>query len=76
MVAGGVGVTVLPCTAASPERFSEGMVEVRPFSTGAPQRRVALAWRKSFPRLAAVEVLARAVRAARLDCVTYIEPGR
>ncbi len=76
MVAGGVGVTVLPCTAASPERFSEGMVAVRPFSAGAPQRRVALAWRKSFPRLAAVELLARAVRAARLDCVTYIEPGR
>ncbi len=76
MVAGGVGVTVLPCTAASPERFSEGMVEVRPFAEDAPQRRVALAWRKSFPRLAAVEVLARAVRAARLECVTYIEPSR
>jgi LysR family hydrogen peroxide-inducible transcriptional activator len=52
------------------------MVEVRPFAEDAPQRRVALAWRKSFPRLAAVEVLARAVRAARLECVTYIEPGR
>lgn len=76
MVAGGVGVTVLPCTAAGADRFSQGMVEVLPFSGDPPRRRVALAWRKSFPRTAAVDVLSRAVRAAGLDCVTYLEADR
>jgi len=75
MVAGGVGITVLPCTAAGLERFSEGVVQVRPFSGIAPQRRVALAWRKSFPRIEAVEVLAQGIRAAQLPCVTYLDAG-
>jgi LysR family hydrogen peroxide-inducible transcriptional activator len=76
MVASGVGITVLPCTAAGADRFSEGMVRVLPFAGQAPTRRVALAWRKSFPRVEAVEVLARAVRSAGLDCVDYLEPGQ
>jgi LysR family hydrogen peroxide-inducible transcriptional activator len=76
MVASGVGITVLPCTAAGVDRFSEGMVRVLPFAGQAPTRRVALAWRKSFPRIEAVEVLARAVRSAGLDCVSYIEADR
>lgn len=71
MVAGGLGITVLPCTAAGANRLPEGMVSVRPFARTPPQRRVALAWRKSFPRVEAVEVLARAVRDARLSCVSY-----
>jgi hypothetical protein len=36
---------------------------------------VALAWRKSFPRIEAVDLLARAVRAAELDCVSYLDPS-
>ncbi len=73
MVASGVGITVLPCTAAAAERFAKPMVQVLPFTGAAPRRRVALAWRKSFPRLQAVDVVARAVRAADLECVTYLE---
>jgi LysR family hydrogen peroxide-inducible transcriptional activator len=75
MVASGVGITVLPCTAAGPERFSEGVVNARPFAGPAPRRRVALAWRKSFPRAEAVDVLAAAVRSARLGCVHYLDEG-
>lgn len=73
MVASGVGITVLPCTAAAAERFAKPMVQVLPFTGAAPRRRVALAWRKSFPRLEAVDVVARAVRAADLECVTYLD---
>lgn len=72
MVASGVGITVLPCTAAAVEWFAQPLVRVVPFAGEAPRRRVALAWRKSFPRCEAVDVLARAVRAADLDCVTYV----
>jgi LysR family hydrogen peroxide-inducible transcriptional activator len=76
MVASGVGVTVLPCSAALAEPFAPDVVSVRPFRGQAPRRRVALAWRRSFPRVEAVEVLARAICLANLDCVTYLKGGR
>lgn len=76
MVASGVGVTVLPCTAAAVERFSEPLVRLLPFAGEAPTRRVALAWRRSFPRIEAVDVLAHAVRAADLGCVAYLDERR
>ena len=74
MVASGVGITVLPCSAAAVDRFAEPLVRVLPFAGQAPRRRVALAWRKSFPRIEAVELLARAVRAVNLPCVSYLDP--
>ena len=72
MVASGVGITVLPCTAAAVDRFAQPLVRVLPFAGEAPRRRVALAWRKSFPRIDAVDAITRAIRAADLDCVTYL----
>jgi len=72
MVASGMGVTVLPCTAvAGPGEFSSRLTAVRPF-TDPPQRRVALAWRVTYPRPQAIEALRQAIRAAALDCVTYL----
>jgi LysR family hydrogen peroxide-inducible transcriptional activator len=73
MVASGVGITILPCTAAAMDRFSWPLVRVLPFAGAAPRRRVALAWRKSFPRIEAVDLLARAIRAANLQCVEYLD---
>jgi len=72
MVASGMGVTVLPCTAASgPGHYASTLTEIRPF-VDPPQRRVALAWRVSFPRPQAIEALRQAVRACALDCVAYL----
>jgi LysR family hydrogen peroxide-inducible transcriptional activator len=63
---------VLPCTAASgPGHYASKLTEIRPFTTP-PQRRVALAWRVSFPRPQAIEALRQAIRACALDCVTYL----
>jgi LysR family transcriptional regulator, hydrogen peroxide-inducible genes activator len=76
MVASGVGITILPCTAAGADRFSEHLVCVRPFASEAPQRRVALAWRKSFPRGDTVSALAEAVHAAALHGVSYLGAGQ
>jgi LysR family hydrogen peroxide-inducible transcriptional activator len=71
MVASGMGVTVLPCTATEgPGHYHSELTMVRPF-TDPPQRRVALAWRVSFPRPKAIEALRQAIRACALDCVTY-----
>lgn len=74
MVASGVGITVLPCSAVAEDRFVEPLVRSLPFAGKAPRRRVALAWRKPFSRLEAVDVLARAIRGADLPCVSYLDP--
>lgn len=62
MVMGGIGVTVLPKTSVT--EADAQMLVIRPFVPPAPTRRVVLAWRKNFPRLAAIE----AVRQAVLHC--------
>ncbi len=68
MVASGMGVTVLPCTAAR-EDYERGLLAVRPFDDPVPRRRVALAWRRSFPRPDALAALEAAIRACELGCV-------
>ena len=74
MVASGVGITVLPCTAGSEDPFfARNILCMRPFSGEPPYRRVALAWRRSFPRTAAVELIAEAIRAVDLRCVSYLD---
>ncbi len=72
MVASGMGVTVLPCTAAGgPGHYASKLTEIRSFSKP-PERRVALAWRVSFPRPQAIETVRQAIRACKLDCVHYL----
>jgi LysR family hydrogen peroxide-inducible transcriptional activator len=73
MVASGAGVTVLPCTSVYAQPPENRLLNVRPFTGTAPKRRIALAWRDSFPRAAAIEALCKAVYACGLRCVSYIE---
>jgi LysR family hydrogen peroxide-inducible transcriptional activator len=72
MVASGVGVTVLPATAVQPGESSGGLIRIRPFARPVPDRRVVLAWRKSFPRPEAIEALRQAILACDLPQVTKI----
>jgi len=72
MVASGVGVTVLPATAVQPGESSGGLIRIRPFARPVPDRRVVLAWRKSFPRPEAVEALRQAILTCDLPQVTKI----
>ena len=60
MVASGLGVSVLPRDALTPKYHSKLVVPV-PFTQPTPTRRVALAYRKSFPRPAAIAALRDAV---------------
>jgi len=69
MVASGLGVTILPCSAAGADRFSERLLTIRRFEDVPPSRVVALAWRKSFPRPQAIEALRDAVLSCDLSCV-------
>ena len=62
MVASNLGITVLPCSATA-ARYNNPLIKVIPFASPAPTRRIAIAWRKSFMRLEAVEKIAEAIRA-------------
>jgi LysR family hydrogen peroxide-inducible transcriptional activator len=72
MVASNLGITILPCSAAIEDRISARVTCARPFTGQPPTRRVALAWRKSFPRVEVVYALAHAIRAAQLACLDYL----
>jgi LysR family transcriptional regulator, hydrogen peroxide-inducible genes activator len=61
MVASGVGLTVLPSTSVGPAENQTDLIRVRPFAKPVPERTVALAWRKSFPRPEAIEALRQAI---------------
>ena len=69
MVVSGLGITVLPCTAAGAHSYSQRLLSIRRFSRPAPHRTVALAWRVSFPRTKVIDVINKAVRACNLSCV-------
>lgn len=72
MVASNLGVTVLPCSAAT-ERYTNPLVKVIPFQAPVPTRRIALAWRKSYAREMAVECVADAIKMIKSDCLNMIK---
>ena len=72
MVAGGVGVTVLPVTAVGAGGMNGDLIRVLPFARPVPERRVALAWRRSFPRPEAIEILRKSILACNLPQVTKL----
>jgi LysR family transcriptional regulator, hydrogen peroxide-inducible genes activator len=61
MVAGGLGITILPDSALHHNSYSEETFAVRPFVKPVPTRTIALVWRDSFPRPKAIEVVRQAV---------------
>lgn len=64
LVASGLGVTILPRAAAEMSAQANRALTVRMFREPAPVRTLALAWRASFPRYKAVDVLRRALQAS------------
>ena len=73
MVASGLGITVLPRSAAA-GAYPKGLLVVVPFTAPAPSRRIVLAWRESWPREGARAALAQAVRECGLPGVSSL-PG-
>ena len=76
MVASGVGITVLPAAAAEGRTVDNRLTTVRPFAAPVPSRRVVLAWRRSFPRPKAVEVVRQAILACKLPGVTMLPAAK
>ncbi len=69
MVATGLGVTVLPSSAADDNTMRSPLVEIRPFAPPEPVRRVALAWRVTYPRSGAIDILRAAIMDSALPGV-------
>ena len=62
MVASGLGVTVLPASAAGTKSYAPGYLITKPFTQPEPSRTVAIAWRKQFPRTEAIDLLVDVIR--------------
>ncbi|MGD8913202.1 MAG: LysR substrate-binding domain-containing protein [Candidatus Thiodiazotropha sp.] len=77
MVASGMGITILPDTALGTEYLRWDLLTSRPLAVESPQRRIGLAWRKSFPRPQAVNLLWESIRACQLHGVSMVsEPAQ
>lgn len=72
MVASGIGVTVLPCTAAGADRYAQRLLAIRRFQEPAPARRVCLAWRRSFPRPSAIDTVHQAFKDCQFSGVQQV----
>lgn len=73
MVASGTGITVLPVTAVAHNARRDRLLAYVPFTRPVPDRRVVLAYRKTFPRTQAIEVLKQAVLHCTLAGVAKLD---
>lgn len=73
MVATGIGISVLPSMAAGDWLLDNRMLTYRAFSEPMPNRRVVLAWRKSFPRPLAIETIRQAIFSCDLPGVRFLK---
>ena len=73
MVASGLGITVLPLTSVPEKVRRDSLIAYVPFKPPVPDRRVVLAWRKSFTRAPAIEALRQAILKCPLHGVTMLE---
>lgn len=78
MVATGLGITVLPRSSIPGLSEESRLLETRPFAGTPPTRRIAVAWRRNFPRTRAISALREAVMQCEPQGVTLLsdaQPG-
>lgn len=73
MVASGLGITILPLSAAISPGYKDGLLVTRPFVDPSPCRTSALAWRASFPRHKAIDALRSAIKQNPLPSCPSVE---
>jgi LysR family hydrogen peroxide-inducible transcriptional activator len=78
MVASGVGITVLPRMSVHEVKphaggIDSGLLSYVPFGEPVPDRRVVLAWRKSFTRMPAIDAICDAISACDLPGVKKLD---
>ena len=65
MVASGLGITVLPCSALTPKHQNKRLVSLR-FADPVPERTIGLAWRKGYSRPFALQALIESVQTVKI----------
>ena len=73
MVVGGLGITVLPRSSAENRAEEPAQLLAKPFAPPAPSRRIALVWRKTFPRRKAIDKLREGILASGMKGVSYLK---
>lgn len=73
MVASGLGITVLPCSALTSKHESKRLVAID-LAKPVPGRRIGLAWRRGFTRPQVVDVVCDAVRALKIPGLKHVSP--
>lgn len=76
MVASGLGITVLPQSSLQNRPDDPAALVARPLASPVPTRRIALAWRRQFPRGAAVSQLRDAVLQSGMAGVRWLDVPR
>ena len=73
MVASGLGLTVLPRSSVENRPAEDApLLVARPFANKAPSRRIALVWRKTFPRIKAIRALHEVILSMPMRGVTFL----
>lgn len=71
MVASGMGITILPCTATRVKEYSKTLC-VKPFKSKTPKRTIVLCWRSSLPRTKAIDAILKALSQSKIADVCPI----
>jgi len=76
MVASGLGITVVPRSSVENRPSEPTLLVSRPLARPAPQRRIVLAWRKTFPRAKAIASLRAAILDSGMKGVQFISQAQ
>ncbi|HUS25175.1 MAG TPA: hydrogen peroxide-inducible genes activator, partial [Candidatus Binatia bacterium] len=76
MVASGLGITVVPRSSVENRPAEPLALVARPLTRPAPERRIALVWRKSWPRAKALATLREAILASGMKGVQFLPDAR
>ncbi|MBX3334561.1 MAG: LysR family transcriptional regulator [Nitrospira sp.] len=66
MVASGLGITVMPCSALTSKYQNKGLIAIK-IADPVPGRRIGLAWRRGFTRPQVINVIRSAVHSLRIQ---------
>ena len=72
MVASGLGITVIPASALPAQARRDDLIVYRPFTAPAPMRRIVIACRRTYARMAAIDAVADAIRETELPGVQML----
>ncbi len=71
MVASGLGITVVPRSSVENRHDEPSLLVARPLAKPEPQRRIVLAWRRTFPRAKAITALRAAILESGMKGVQF-----